>query len=58
MESASLLLLLTGGLFAGMLFLVYLGHAYGARWSAKYGEGKLRGNVVDAAVFGLSLIHI
>lgn len=47
------LLLLTGGLFVGMLVLVYVGHGFASRAIAKHGEGKLRGNVVDVAVFGL-----
>ena len=47
------LLVLTCGMFAGMLFLVNLGHRRGLRSSAKYGEGKLRGNVVDSSIFGL-----
>jgi hypothetical protein len=40
-------------MFAGMLFLVNLGHRRGLRSSAKYGEGKVRGNVVDSSIFGL-----
>ena len=47
------LLLLTCGMFLGMLFLVNMGHRLGLRSSAKYGEGKVRGNVVDGAIFGL-----
>lgn len=47
------LLLITSGVFGGMLLLVYLGHQLGIRSSAKHGESKVRGNVVDGAIFGL-----
>jgi hypothetical protein len=47
------LLVLTCGVFAGMLLLVNLGHRRGLRSAEKYGEGKVRGNVVDGAIFGL-----
>jgi hypothetical protein len=47
------LLLITCGMFAGMLVLVSVGHRFGLRAAAKYGESKVRGNVVDGAIFGL-----
>lgn len=47
------LLLLTLGLFAAMVGLVFVGHNFGARRVAVHGESKVRGNVVDASVFGL-----
>jgi hypothetical protein len=46
------LLMLTGGLFVAMVVLVFVGHWFGLRSSSRHGE-KLRGNVVDVAVFGL-----
>lgn len=47
------LLLLVGGLFSSMVILVFVGHSLGMRWAVRHGEPKLRGNVVDAVVFGL-----
>ena len=47
------LALLTVGMFTAMVGLVFAGHWFGARRQTKLGESKLRGNVVDGAVFGL-----
>ena len=47
------LALLTVGLFTAMVGLVFVGHTFGARRQTKLGESKVRGNVVDGAVFGL-----
>jgi hypothetical protein len=47
------LLFLTVGLFAAMVGLVFVGHNFGARRVTVHGESKVRGNVVDVAVFGL-----
>lgn len=46
-------LLITGGLLGGMLALAFLGMRLGARRIAHGEEPKVRGNVVDAAVFSL-----
>lgn len=47
------LMFLAVGLFAAMVVLVYVGHTVGVRRVAMHGESKVRGNVVDVAVFGL-----
>ena len=47
------LMFLTVGMFSAMVGLVFLGHWFGARRTAQIGEPKVRGNVVDGAVFGL-----